>query len=181
MGFSSFLQGFIPKRWLDTKLPGNVRLFNGLGATLDWINDLLQQVKRESRVLTAIETIPIREKEHGMSPDPSIPIDVRRASIIARQREQSRPLTKADLKTSLQSYGVVVDITNDPANSTMTFKILNVNGVPVGYQQVQEYLRQAVRAHVEVIFMFRYIMISEIEALTISQVEALTLDQIAWG
>jgi hypothetical protein len=181
MSFKSFIEGFFPRRWFDTRLPGNQKLFSGLGATLDWLNDLTQQVKNESRVLTSVDTIPIREDELGITSDPSVPIEVRRSGIIARMREQSRPVTKEDLANSLQSYGITVDIQNDYASSIMHIRILNVNGVPAGYQQIQEFIREVVRAHVEVQFTFRYIMISEAEAMTISQIESTTLDQFAWG
>ncbi|OXM84614.1 putative phage tail protein [Paenibacillus rigui] len=181
MGLSSFLQGFFPHRWLNKKGTGNIRLFNGLGTTLDWANSFVILVRNESRVLTAVDTIPLREKELGITSDPSVQIDVRRSGIIARMREQSRPMTAEDLATALQSYGIVVSIQHDYANYKMFIKILNVNGVPEGYPQIQAFIREVVRAHVEVIFQFRYLTIAETESMTISQIEATTLDRFAGG
>lgn len=178
--FKTLLQSFMPRSLLNPELPGNRKLFGGLGKTFDYINSLVEQLRNESRVLTAQDTIPTREQELGIVPNSSLSLDVRRSGIIARTRD-SGPITIDGLANSLQAYGIVVEIHNDFANSIMRIKIVNVTGIPAGLPQAQDFIREVVRAHVEVIFEFRFLMISEVEALTISQLDNTPLDKIAWG
>ncbi|MDR6883014.1 putative phage tail protein [Bacillus sp. 3255] len=181
MNFSTFLASFFPHRWLDLKKGGTKKLLDGLGLTLTWLYDLLQHVVYESRVMTSIDTLTTREKEFGILPDPSLSNEFRRARIIAKTRELSGVVTKEAIALSLQSYGVSVEIENDYSNSIMKIKVLNVIGVPEGYDQIQAYIRNSVRAHVEVQFQFRFLSLAEIEAMTLEQVESTTMDNISWG
>ncbi|WP_010502826.1 putative phage tail protein [Paenibacillus elgii] len=176
MNFSSFLMSFFPHRWLNPKLHGNRKLFEGIGKTLDQMNDLLQQVKNESRVLTAVDTIPLREDEYGIPSDPSIPLDIRRSSIIARMREQARPITKEDLLNALRSYGLEVEIANIPGQSIMKIRILSPYGEPPGFQQIQEFVEGATRAHVGKEWEFSYTTWGEVKRTTWAEVKLGT-----WG
>ncbi|MCP1306477.1 putative phage tail protein [Paenibacillus tyrfis] len=174
MNFSSFLMSFFPHRWLNPKLHGNKKMFEGLGKTLDQMNDLLQQVKNESRVLTAVDTISLREDEYGIPSDPSIPLDIRRSSIIARMREQARPITKDDLLNALRSYGLEAEITNIPGQSLMKIKIVSPYGEPSGFQQIQEFVEEVTRAHVGKEWEFSHVRHYELEPFTHAQMEGKT-------
>ncbi|MGF9912748.1 putative phage tail protein [Paenibacillus ehimensis] len=174
MNFSSLLARFFPHRWLNPKLSGNQKLFEGLGKTLDQMNALLQQVKNESRVLTAIDTIPLREDEYGIPSDPSIPLDIRRSSIIARMREQARPITKDDLLNALRSYGLEAEITTIPGQSIMKIRIISPYGEPPGFQQIQEFVEEVTRAHVGKEWQYSYVTHQDLLPFTHQQMSKYT-------
>ncbi|MBU7314043.1 putative phage tail protein [Paenibacillus oleatilyticus] len=178
MNFSSFLMSFFPHRWLNPKHPGNKKLFEGLGKTLDQMNNLLQQVKNESRVLTAVDTIPLREDEYGIPSDPSIPLDIRRSSIIARMREQARPITKEDLLNALRSYGLEAEITTIPGQSIMKIRIISPYGEPPGFKQIQEFVEEVTRAHVGKEWIFSYTTWGEVKRTTWADVKQGTWEQL---
>lgn len=181
MGMRSFIQSMIPRSFLNMDLPGNIRLFTWLGNSLDWVSDLVNKVKVESRVLTAVDTIPTRESEFGIVSDPSILIEIRRASIIARMRDQCRPVTKNDLLNSIASYGVTANLKNNYAESIMTIIISTPPGLPTGFEQMKSFVREFTRSHVEIAYEYRYLMIAEVEAMTVAEIEATTQDKFEGG
>jgi hypothetical protein len=148
MGFKEFLLAIFPRRWLNPNAPGVIRLLGGLGASLDEYDSLVKQVKHEIRVSTAVETIPAREVEYGLPVDPSLPIETRRANIIARKRERGGPVTKDDLVNMLRAYGLEVTILNDYNHAVMKIHVESPPGEPPGFRQIQAFVENVCRAHV---------------------------------
>jgi hypothetical protein len=156
VNFIHFLKGIFPLRLLKSDSSSNDRLLGGLGTTLDSMDALLKAVKNETKVSMAVDTIPIRELELGIPIDPSVPIEVRRASIIARMREQSRPITKPDLIIAVRAFGIILDIQNDRSNSVMQLVVLSPEGIPAGIDQLEVFIEELCRAHVGKTWAFNY-------------------------
>jgi len=148
LGFKLFLLSFFPHRWLDLKGQGNQRLFGGLGTVLDKYDALVNQVKQEMRVSTAVETIPIRETEYGIPINPAVSLDVRRANIIAIMREPGGPMTKSDLINALRSYGIEVTIENIFNLSEMWIRTNPSYTDVFGFDQITAFVERVTRAHV---------------------------------
>lgn len=101
MSFEKFLYDHFPHRWLDPKKPGTARLIVGLAKTLDYCNELLEMVKRESRTMTAFYSLADREVEYGLSVAPELSIDQRRRRIIAAKRENGGATKKQEFEDGL--------------------------------------------------------------------------------
>jgi hypothetical protein len=112
LGFKDFLLTVFPHRWLDLKAPGVIRLFGGIGAIFDELDNLVKQVQSESRVATAVHTIPDREAEYGILIKPALSIEVRRANLLARERDKGGPITKDELINVLKAYNVEFNVQN---------------------------------------------------------------------
>lgn len=104
MGFKEFLLNFIPHRWLDKNSSGTIRLFQGLGQALDYVMSLVDMVKKESRVKTAVNSLGIREVEHGLPVDQAMDIETRRNRILAKKREQGGPVNTQDFESALGMF-----------------------------------------------------------------------------
>lgn len=160
MAFKDFLFSFFPHRWLNPKAPGVIRLLGGIGATLDEIFDLAKQVQNEMRIATAVATIPDRETEFGIPVDPIIPIEIRRASLIAREREKGGSITSLDIIAALGVYGVNVTIQNNPNIYEMLIR-MDPESVDVpGFTQMNVYLERARRAHVGKVWAFPAVLLN---------------------
>jgi hypothetical protein len=150
MSFSDFLKSFFPHRWLEKDKPGNLRLFTGLDTTLDLFEAMVNKVKQESRILTAFDSIPIREAEYGIPINPLLSIESRRGNILARKQERSGPITKDDLIQAIKSaYGIDISIEHDYNNYIMYIQIENTLGIPDCLEQMQAYIESVCRAHIE--------------------------------
>jgi hypothetical protein len=181
-GFQLFLQSFFPRRWLNTKAPANIRLFGGLGRTLDVYFDFAKSLVKETRINTAIDTLPFRELEYGIKSDPSLSLEARRGNILARKRESGGAITKDELISTIKAaYGIDVSIENNLSECTMTIHV-DTLGPPDCLAQMQAYIESSCRAHVGKVFEFKYLRINEInQVMNINQLQATPINHFQGG
>lgn len=181
MGFKEFLIAIFPHRWIDTKAPGNTKLFSGLGAILDQVDGLVNQARQEMRVSTAVETIPTREVEYGLPIDPSQTLATRRANLINKMREKGGAVNKDDLIKMLRTYGIEATIQNIHELYVMKIRIVSTKGEPENFAQIQAFVEGVTRAHVGKEWEFTYTTYGELLGwgLTYGQLKALTYGQVS--
>ncbi|UED70703.1 putative phage tail protein [Brevibacillus sp. HD3.3A] len=147
MGFKDFLFNFIPHRWLDLKKEGTRRLFEGLGKALDYVMGMVDMVKAETRVKTAINSLSEREIEHGLPVDATLDIETRRKRILAKKREQGGPVNTKDFESALAMFvNGKAKIIPDHSNYFVLYKLdspFESYSLPV----VEEYVKDNKLAH----------------------------------
>jgi hypothetical protein len=157
MSFLSFLLSFIPHRWIDTTHINNQRLFGGLASFFEWINGFVDGVRNNANIYTAAEILPELESEYGLSISPALPIETRRANIIAKMQQQDTPTILSDFIKAISLYGITITVVNDYANSIMTIYIKNYNGNRELLTQIQTLAESILRAHIGKDWVIQYI------------------------
>ncbi|QDX91062.1 DUF2313 domain-containing protein (plasmid) [Brevibacillus laterosporus] len=148
MGFKDFLFSFFPSGWLNPKLEGNKRFFNGIGNSLDYVYDLAHQVELESSVSTAVLTLSDREIEYGLAPDPSLDVESRRSRLLARMQEEDGPVNTEDFEKALGvlSSGVAKVIPNHN-NYSVLYHLTVTSSFHLNLTLLEEYIRRNKLAH----------------------------------
>lgn len=105
----------------------------------------------------------------------------RRSAVLSRLRGFG-PITKASIKEMALAYtGGGVNIIEFPGEYRVIIEFTDTIGVPAGLDRLQEILKEAMPAHIQVEFVFKYIKWDQFDAKgwTFDQldVQALTWDQ----
>ncbi len=143
-----FLMNHFPHRWLDKRKAGTLKLFSGLGNTLDYIETYTDVLKRNNSTRTATELLAELENEYGLAVNPSYDFEVRRANILAAKRATDFPITKQALWDMMHFMGIKAEITADYAASTMRVVMEPVADTKEVLLRGRELLLDNVRAHV---------------------------------
>lgn len=178
MAFKDFLLSFFPHRWLNPNHPNNLKFFEGLSNSLDYVNGLIDSVSLESNIVTATDLIVLYEKEYNITTDTALPIEIRRANILAQKRKLNNPITKQDLISILETAGLTVDITNIRDQYRMNIKILSPHGTPSNFEQVKDLVEKITRAHIEKVYEFTYSTNAELSNYTHAQLKTKTHTEI---
>lgn len=177
--FTEVMLSYFPHRWLDPKAPGVNRLIGGIGKTFGrWHPDYIGNIKAQQSVASAGEGLYYWENQLGIKPNPLLPLETRRANVLARMMNRGGPFTKHLLEQALLSYGATVEVTQDPANYTVTVKVLEPRGTPQFLAEMQEYTREVVHAHLGIEWELSFITWDELRWTTFNDIEALTFDEL---
>ncbi|MGF9909495.1 putative phage tail protein [Brevibacillus porteri] len=149
MGFKEFLLNFIPHRWLDKKAVGTIRLFQALGKALDYVMSLVDMVKEESRVKTALNSLGTREVEYGLPVDQSLDIETRRKRILAKKREQGGPVNTDEFEASLGLLtGTIATVVPFHSDYSMQIKLEGNQSAFIDFKLTEEYITNNKLAHI---------------------------------
>jgi hypothetical protein len=149
---------------------------------LDQIHADMYDVLAQFFVDTATWGLASWERIFGLPTDETKPIEERRSLIKARMRGTGT-VTKTMVENVAESwYGGDVEVTENPAEYTITVKFVSSYGVPTNLNDVEKALRELIPAHLAINFEFTYLLIRDIHnVMTLAQLEATTLDKFAGG
>jgi hypothetical protein len=121
------------------------------------------------------------EEALGIKTDISKSYPIRRAVIKSKIRGNGTT-TMALLKKVVSSYeNGVIDVTAQPALYQITISFSGAIGAPPNIADVQAAVEAIIPAHLAVVYKFRYLSITEVEAMTIDEIDTTTLDNFSWG
>lgn len=147
MGFKEYLFNFFPHRWLDIKKDSTAKLFEGLGKILDYAYDLVEMVKSESRIKTAVRSLGDREIEHGLPVDIALDVEIRRKRILAKKREQGGPVNTQDFEAALALFvGGTAKIIPDHSNYFVFYRLESPTE-SFNLSVIEEYVKDNKLAH----------------------------------
>lgn len=145
-------------------------------ATLDdWMEDMVNQ----SFVETATWGLARWEKIFGIYTDLSKPIDQRR-SVIKSKIRGAGVTTVALIKEIAESwYNGDIMVTEEELKVIIKF---NSNyGVPSNLVDVEKALREIIPAHLLIEYLFSFLLIKDVEAMTLVELDATPLSKFAGG
>ncbi|WP_322923188.1 putative phage tail protein [Paenibacillus campi] len=152
------------------------------GAEMDALYDALGDTFRQFFVRTATWGIERWEKELGIVPDVTKPLEQRRAVAESKLRgggkfsgEQVKNVAAAYERGSVQ-------ITFQPSAWSFTITFLDTIGVPPNLSDLQATIEQIKPAHLLARYVFRYLRIKEIHnTMTIQQLQQRKMSDFAGG
>lgn len=151
------------------------------GVEIDDLNGSLSDVVDQAIVDRATWGLSYWEDFLGIPTDITKPYDQRR-SVIKSKIRGTGTVTIELLRKVVSSYqNGAIDVSADPASYQITVSFSDVIGSPPNMADVYAAVGDILPAHLEVIYRFRFLSVSEVEALTIDQLEHTVLDYLAWG
>lgn len=141
----------------------------------DWMEDIVNQ----SFVETATWGLSRWEKIFGISIDESKPLEQRRAVIKAKIRGAG--VTTVELVKSVAEswYNGSVEVTEEELMVMIKF---NSNyGIPSNLDDVEKALREIIPAHLMIEYLFSYLSVADVNAMTIANLNNTLLSNFAGG
>lgn len=169
------MMGYLPRLYERSRVMEQVIGAQGAELDVGWaaVADILAQ----HLVQTATWGVDLWEEELGLTPDPSQAIADRRSRVLGRLRGHGTVTIKL-LKQVAEAYdrGRVSVVADYPA-STMIIRFVDTGGVPPNLADLEAELRKLVPADYDVVFLFKYLTWSELDArnLTWDQLDAMGL------
>lgn len=115
------------------------------------------------------------EKLFNLHTDLAQSYEVRRSRIKTYLRNQGT-CTILKLKNICKSYvNGEVDIMEDCGNYKLTVKFVGENGVPANMQYLQQVLRKTIPSHLQFLFAYSYLMLTDVEEMTLNELEQTSL------
>lgn len=155
----SELFGYLPKEYEDYR---ESRAIIGAEAIeFEALNEAIADILAQFYIDTATWSLSAWEKESGITPDDSKPIEERRSQLKAKRRGTG-VVTKVLIQSVVSSYaGGEIEITEEPANYLIKIKFVSTYGTPTNQTDLQKVVRDIVPAHLAVIYEFKYPLWSE--------------------
>ena len=147
----------------DLRAPYNGGELAALGGALDSVSELVEQVERESLLVTAEgEGLDRREALFAQKPAAVTP-EERREAIAALLRISEDSLTPAAMNDTLTGCGIRARA-EEKANGGLRVVFPKTAGVPAEFEQIRKIILDILPCHLEVEFYFRYLTWAECEA-----------------
>ncbi|MGG1555009.1 putative phage tail protein [Paenibacillus ferrarius] len=151
------------------------------GVEVDDLSTVLSGVVDQAFVDRATWGLSYWEEFLGIATDIAKPYDQRR-SVIKSKIRGTGTVTVNLLKKVVSSYqNGEIDVVENPSLYQITVRFSGILGSPPNIGDVYAAVSDIIPAHLEVVYTFRYLSVSEVEALTIDQLEHTVLDYLAWG
>ncbi|NOU65238.1 DUF2313 domain-containing protein [Paenibacillus sp. LMG 31461] len=171
--------GYLPDYYETSRVMGSI--LQAQGAEVDQLRVSLEETLGQFFVSSATWGLDAWEAELGIASVQGKPDDQRRSVINAKLRGVGT-VTVDLIKSVAEAYDRgAVEVTQQPASYQFTVRFVDTLGTPPNINDLKAAIEDIKPAHLNVVYSFRYLMLSDIETLTISQIESTMLDKIAWG
>lgn len=147
---------------------------------------LVRQNAAELLAACSVSTAPqwaveLYEKAYGVKSDGSKSLDVRRSAVQALMRGGGI-VTPERIRQAVSAFtGGEVAIWEDPENGTFTVEFIGQNGTPAYIGDVTAAIEKIRPAHLIYGYLYRYLRIEEVEAMTLAELETMTMNRFAGG
>lgn len=151
------------------------------GIEIDEITSNLGDVLDQAIVDKATWGLVNWENFLGIQTDIVKPYDQRR-SVIKSKIRGTGTVTVTLLKNVASSYeNGAIEVTQQPSLYQFTVKFIDTLGAPTNLDDLKQAIEVIKPAHLAIVYLFRYLTISEVEVMTISVIENTTLDHFLGG
>lgn len=176
MSYSDILKGYLPPMLTNTTI--FTQLLNAEGTEFDTSYANLDDIKSQLSIDTATWGLDIFEKDLGILTDYTKDLDYRRSVIKSKSRGTGK-LNATMIKIVCDSFSNGdVKVTFD---GTIHVKFTSVEGIPPNMSDLQNAVEQIKPAYLLLDYLFRYLLIGEIDnVMTLEQLEQQTLDKFAF-
>lgn len=145
---------------------------------IDELRTVIQDVLDQKFIDAATWGLELWERELGLPINPNLTYAERRSKL----KSKIRGIGKVDsnlIKEVADSWtNGDVDITFDGG---INIKFNSIFGIPSNIEDTKNAINEIVPAHLRVVYLFAYLFIADVEAMTIAELESQTLDKFAGG
>lgn len=145
---------------------------------VDELRTAIQDVLDQKFIDTATKGLEFWERELGVPINPNLTYAERRSKI----KSKIRGIGKVDsnlIKEVADSWtNGDVEVTFD---GSINIKFNNGYGIPSNIEDTKNAINEIVPTHLRVVYLFAYLFIADVEAMTISELETVSLDKFAGG
>ena len=121
------------------------------------------------------------EKAYGVTPDASKSLEARRSAVQALMRGGGIVTPKRIEQLVAAFHGGEVAVSEDPENGTFTVEFIGQAGTPPYIDDVTAAIEKIRPAHLRYGYLYRYLRIDEVEAMTLTELQSTALDRFAGG
>lgn len=173
---SDNLKSYVPPFVSLSKLFANV--FDAQGSELDRIDAAIADIEAQFDVDTATWALAAYEKELGITTDVNKPLDYRRSVIKSKERGSGK-LNASLIKTVCDAF--TNGDTQVTFDGTIHVKFTSVLGIPPNLDDLKIAVEEIKPAYLLLDYLFAYLLISDVQAMTIDQIQATPLSEFAGG
>ncbi len=142
---------------------------------LDDAEEAINDLEKQTVIRTATEEgVTYREQLYGISPI-NMTIEERRTNVLAKTRG-GQGCTPELIKLSALAYGHNVEVIENYDEYEFVIRFIDETGIPSNMDDVRAVMNQLKPAHLQVLFRFKYLVISEMEKTSIAELETMTLN-----
>lgn len=168
---------YLPKYYGDVTEAMNI--IERESAEFEQLNADIKDVLDQYFIATATWGLSYWERVCNIATDESKPYDQRRSVIKSKLRGMGT-VTVEMIKNVADSYtNGDVEVTEDNVNYTVVITFTSVIGLPPNVEDCQSALREIIPAHLGIDFVFRYLTIDEVQAMTINEMQATLLEKFS--
>jgi len=173
------LLAYQPDYYKNSKVMENINNTNAI--EIDLINDKLQDINSQLFVDTATYSLERWEKDLGLPIANNYNEDYRRSKIYSKKKGQYT-ITPTQIKNIANSFqNGNVDVIRDEANYKFFIKFTSVVGTPPNLNDLKNAIEELKPAHLIVEYLYSYLLIKDVNAMTINQLQATQLNKFAGG
>lgn len=178
MKYAEIMKSYLPQYYEGFKDMDQVLEVEG--AEFDQLLFAIYDVLEQWFIDTATWGLARLEKAHGIIPDETKPIDQRRAYLKSKKRGVGT-VNLALIRNVAESFeNGTVAVTADYSLYQVFVRFIDTVGRPHNLGDIKKAIGDVIPAHLAVEFLFRYLLIKEVESMKLSQLENTSLDQFAF-
>ncbi|OPG98994.1 hypothetical protein B2I21_07515 [Chryseobacterium mucoviscidosis] len=163
------------------KDPYTNEMNGAIGFTLDEVNAETNTWLLQLNIDTATWALADYEKELGIVTDVKKPLDERRSVIKSKIRGTGK-IGAIQIKIVADAWSNGdVEVSLSPSGGTVIIEFTNIYGVPNNMQDVRSAVREIVPAHLEIQYLFKYTLYSDLKNELYSNVITLTYAELLNG
>lgn len=149
------------------------------GKEFDHLSAAAGDVLNQFFVETATWGLDKWESEFDIVPQSGQPDDQRRSVIRARIRGTGTVTEELMGKVAAAYINGEIEVTQQPAMYQFTVKFVSTLGIPANLNDLKAAIEKIKPAHMDVVYLFRYLFSNEVEAMTLSEIEVHRLTDFA--
>jgi hypothetical protein len=154
-------------------------LMNAQHLDFDLLKIDLDDAVNQLHIDTATWGLSNWERVCGIKTDESKPYDQRRSVIKSKIRGLGT-VTASMIKNVTDSYtNGDVEVTENPSLYTIAIKFTSKIGIPPNLEDAKGAIREIIPAHIGVDYLFKYLLVQDVETMTIDQIQATELSNFA--
>ncbi|MBE1305832.1 DUF2313 domain-containing protein [Clostridium botulinum] len=153
-------------------------LCNSSGVEMDTVENVLEDIKKQFKFQTMTWGADLLASEMGIKLDPSLKQDEKNSIISARWKSEG----KADLNllqaicNSWKNGNVKVSFTE----GRIVLKFVGEYGIPTDLDNLKKQINLSKPTHLPVEYLFAYLLLKDVEAMTLTKLENTTLNKFAF-
>lgn len=135
---------------------------------LELLNERIADVLKQFNISTVTWAIEVYEREVGVEPDNSKPLEQRKSVVISKMRGAGTT-TKELVEMTAKAYSNGdVEVTEDNANYNVIIKFVSQYGIPSNMNDFESTLRSILPAHLGYTLQFRYLTWDELDSRNVN-------------
>ncbi|TCO69493.1 YmfQ family protein [Marinisporobacter balticus] len=171
---SNELLNHLPKYYRTSTVMANIT--NAENQELQLFKDKLNNTLNQFFVDLADTSLDRWEKDLGIPINNTKPDEYRRSVIKSKLRGQGT-ITVELMKNVAESYiNGAIEVTEDNPNYSFVVRFVDVNGIPPNLDDLKAAIEEIKPAHLQSLYRFKYLVISEMEKIRIADLDTMTLN-----